>query len=83
MRRFAERGRAGATSPSSGPAGSARATRSRSSGRAPAWLIPRCCAAWMGDLDEMREALAHDDLDGESRGHFTRMLARRDSQSEA
>jgi MOSC domain-containing protein YiiM len=33
--------------------------------------------AWMGDLDEMRAALAHDELDGESRGYFTGVLAKR------
>jgi hypothetical protein len=32
----------------------------------------------MGDLDEMRAALTHDDLDAESRGYFTRKLAKLD-----
>ncbi len=33
--------------------------------------------AWMGDVDEMRAALVHDDLDAESRHVLTRMLAKR------
>lgn len=40
-------------------------------------LIPSLLAVWMGDLDEMRAALIHGDLDDESRGHFTRALAKR------
>ena len=40
-------------------------------------LIPSLLAAWMGDLEEMRAALAHDDIDDESRGHFSRVLAKR------
>lgn len=39
--------------------------------------ITRLLRAWMGDLDEMRMALTHDDLDAESHGHFTRILAKR------
>ncbi|MCW2833824.1 MAG: hypothetical protein JWN68_1777 [Nocardioides sp.] len=40
-------------------------------------LIVSLLRAWMGDLDEMRAALAHDDLDGESRDYFNRALAKR------
>ena len=40
-------------------------------------LIPDLLAAWMGDLDEMRAALANDSLDDESRGYFTQVLAKR------
>ncbi|KRF05932.1 hypothetical protein ASG88_20805 [Nocardioides sp. Soil777] len=39
--------------------------------------IPLLLAGWMGDLDAAREAMGHDGLDGESRAHFTRLLAKR------
>ena len=77
VRRFAARGRAGTylavVSPGVIRAGDPIAVERSGSGL----LIPSLLAAWMGDLDEMRTALAHDDLDDESRGHFTRVLAKR------
>ena len=77
VRRFAARGRAGTylavVSPGVIRAGDPIAVETSGSGL----LIPSLLAAWMGDLDEMRTALAHDDLDDESRGHFTRVLAKR------
>ncbi|UUZ61392.1 MOSC domain-containing protein [Nocardioides sp. B-3] len=77
VKRFAARGRAGTylavVSPGViRPGDSIRVTKSGSG-----LLIPALLAAWMGDLSEMQVALAHDDLDDESRGHFTRVLSRR------
>ena len=40
-------------------------------------LITSLLQAWMGDLELMRAALLHDDLDDESRAYFTRVLAKR------
>lgn len=77
VRRFAERGRsgcyfaveqAGRIAP-----GDAIAVERSGSGLA----VPLLLAAWMGDLDAVHEAMGHDGLDDESRGHFTRVLAKR------
>lgn len=77
VRRFAERGRAGTylavVSPGVIRPGDSITVESSQSGL----LIPTLLRAWMGDLDQMRVLLAHDDLDDESRGHFTRVLAKR------
>lgn len=77
VKRFAARGRAGTylavVSPGVIRPGDSISVSTSGSGL----LIPSLLAAWMGDLDEMRAALAHDDLDDESRGHFTRVLAKR------
>ncbi|PUA79833.1 MOSC domain-containing protein [Nocardioides currus] len=77
VRRFAARGRAGTylavVEPGVIRPGDAIAVARSGSGL----LVPSLLAAWMGDLDEMRSALTHDDLDDESRGHFMRALARR------
>lgn len=79
VRRFAERGRAGTylavVQPGTIRPGDEITVRRSGSGL----LIPSLLRAWMGDLDEMRAALAHDDLDAESRGYFTRKLAQRDA----
>lgn len=77
VRRFAERGRAGTylavVSPGViRPGDSITVDRSHSG-----LLIPTLLQAWMGDLDQMRDLLAHDGLDDESRGHFNRVLAKR------
>lgn len=77
VKRFAGRGRAGTylavVSPGViRPGDPISVTRSGSG-----LLISSLLAAWMGDVSEMRTALAHDDLDAESRGHFTRALAKR------
>ena len=77
VKRFAERGRAG-TYLAVAEAGTIRpgdAITVQRSGSG--LLITSLLQAWMGDLDQMRAALTHDDLDEESRGHFTRTLARR------
>ena len=77
VKRFAARGRAGTYLAVVSP-GVIRPWDSISvSGSGSGLLIPALLAAWMGDLDEMRAALAHDDLDDENRGHFTRVLAKR------
>ena len=77
VKRFAARGRAGTylavVSPGVIRPGDPISVTPSGSGL----LITSLLAAWMGDLDEMRAALAHDDLDDESRGHFTRVLAKR------
>ncbi|KRF35430.1 hypothetical protein ASG94_11955 [Nocardioides sp. Soil805] len=77
VRRFAERGRAGTylavLEPGTIRPGDPITVRSSGSGLA----IPLLLAAWMGDLDAVAEAMTHDDLDEESRRHFTRLLARR------
>lgn len=77
VRRFAERGRAGTylavVSPGAIRPGDAIAVTPSGSGL----LITSLLAAWMGDLTEMRAALAHDALDDESREYFTGVLARR------
>ena len=77
VRRFAERGSGGTylavVSPGAIRPGDAITVTPSGSGL----LITSLLAAWMGDLDEMRAALAHDDLDDESRGYFTGVLAKR------
>lgn len=77
VKRFADRGRAGVylavVQPGTIRPGDSIYVERSGSGL----LIPSLLKAWMGDLDEMRSALAHDDLDAESRGHFTRALAKR------
>lgn len=77
VRRFAARGRAGTylavVTPGTIKPGDPISVERSGSGL----QIPSLLAAWMGDLDEMRAALAHDDLDDESRGYFTRVLAKR------
>ncbi len=77
VRRFAERGRAGTylavLEPGTIRPGDPIAVERSGSGLP----IPLLLAAWMGDLDAVTEAMGHDDLDGESRGHFTRLLAKR------
>lgn len=77
VKRFTARGRAGTylavVSPGVIRPGDAISVTRSGSGL----LIPSLLAAWMGDLSEMEAALAHDDLDDESRGHFTRALAAR------
>ena len=77
VRRFAARGRAGTylsvVSPGIIRPGDEITVERSHSGL----LIPTLLHAWMGDLEEMRVLLAHDDLDEESRGHFTRVLAKR------
>lgn len=81
VRRFAERGRAGTylavVEPGTIRNGDEITVRRSGSGL----RIPDLLRAWMGDVDEMRSALAHDDLDAESRGYFTRKLAKRDAAS--
>ncbi len=77
VRRFAERGRAGCylAVEEAGrivPGDPVVVERSRSG-----LAIPLLLAGWMGDLDAAREAMGHGSLDGESRGHFTRLLAKR------
>lgn len=77
VKRFAARGRAGTylavvTPGTITPGDSITVARSGSG-----LLIPSLLAAWMGDLSEMRAALAHDELGGESRAYFTRVLAKR------
>ena len=77
VKRFAARGRAGTylavVTPGTIKPGDPITVERSGSGL----LITSLLAAWMGDLSEMRAALAHDDLDDESRGHFTRVLAKR------
>lgn len=77
VRRFAERARGGTylavVRPGTIRPGDPIAVERSGSGLA----IPTLLVAWMGDLDAAAEALTRDDLDAESRGHFTRMLARR------
>lgn len=77
VRRFAERGRSGCylavVQPGRIAAGDPIAVERSGSGLA----VPLLLAGWMGDLDAARAALAHDALDGESRAHLTRLLARR------
>jgi MOSC domain-containing protein YiiM len=77
VKRFAERGRAGAylavVQPATIRPGDAITVQGSGSGL----RITSLLQAWMGDLDEMRAALTNDDLDAESRGHFTRTLAKR------
>jgi MOSC domain-containing protein YiiM len=81
VRRFAERGRAGTylavLRPGTIRAGDQITVRRSGSGLRITGLL----RAWMGDLDEMRVALTHDDLDAESRGYFTRRLAKHDASS--
>lgn len=78
IRRFARRGRAGAylavVSPGTIRPGDPIALEPSYSGL----RITHLLRAWMGDLSQMRDALAHDHLDAESRGHFTRALAARE-----
>lgn len=77
VRRFAERGRGGTylavVAPGAIRPGDTVSVSPSGSGL----LISSLLAAWMGDLDEMRAALGHDDLDEESRRHFTKVLAKR------
>jgi MOSC domain-containing protein YiiM len=77
VRRFTERGRSGCylavLQPGRIAAGDAIAVEPSGSGL----VMPRLLAGWMGDLDAAREAMANPALDGESRDHFTRMLATR------
>ena len=77
VRRFAERGRGGTylavMQPGVIRSGDAITVQRSGSGL----LIESLLRAWMGDLDEMRAALVHDDLDAESERHFTRQVARR------
>jgi MOSC domain-containing protein YiiM len=77
VRRFAARGRAGTylavVRPGTIRPGDAISVQGSGSGL----RITSLLRAWMGDLDEMRVALTHEDLDKESRGHFNRALARR------
>ncbi|WP_153505674.1 MOSC domain-containing protein [Cumulibacter manganitolerans] len=77
VRRFAERGRAGTylavVAPGAIAAGDSISVRRSGSGL----LIASLLTAWMGDVAEMRSALAHDDLDDESRARFTQQLATR------
>ncbi|HXH79982.1 MOSC domain-containing protein [Nocardioides sp.] len=77
VRRFTERGRGGTylavVEPGTiRPGDPITVQRSGSS-----LMIVDLLRAWMGDLDEMRSAMAHDDLDDESRGYFTGVLAKR------
>ena len=77
VRRFTERGRGGTylavVEPGTiRPGDQITVERSGSS-----LTIVNLLRAWMGDLDEMRAAMAHDDLDDESRGYFTSVLAKR------
>ena len=80
VRRFADRGRAGAylavVQPGTIRAGDAIAVQRSGSGL----RITSLLRAWMGDLDEMRAALTHDDLDAESHGYFSRVLAKRGAE---
>jgi MOSC domain-containing protein YiiM len=77
VRRFAERGRSGCYLAVERPGriepGDEIGVERSGSGL----TVPRLLAAWMGDLDAAREALASDALDRESRTHLTRLLARR------
>jgi MOSC domain-containing protein YiiM len=77
VRRFAERGRGGTylavVQPGTIRPGDAITVEPSGSGL----RIMSLLRAWMGDLDEMRTALTHPDLDAESRGHFTRALTKR------
>ena len=81
VRRFAERGRAGTylavLEPGAIRPGDEITVQHSGSGL----LITSLLRAWMGDLDQMRVALAPDDLDAESQGYFTRKLARRSQRS--
>ncbi len=78
VRRFAERGRGGTylavLEPGVISPGDEIAVQASGSGL----LITSLLRAWMGDLEETRTALAHPDLDEESRRYFTRTLASRD-----
>lgn len=77
VRRFAARGRAGTYLAVMEP-GTVRPGDPITVQRSGSGLrITNLLQAWMGDLDEMRTALAHLELDAESRGHFTRVLAKR------
>jgi len=77
VKRFAERGRGGTylavVQPGTIRPGDAITVQGSGSGL----RITSLLQAWMGDLDEMRAALTHEDLDAESRGHFTRALGKR------
>ena len=81
VRRFAERGRSGCylavVQPGRIAAGDAVDVVRSGSGLA----VPMLLAGWMGDLDAARDALANDALDGESRTHLARLVARRTSGS--
>ena len=81
VRRFAERGRAGTylavLSPGVIRPGDDVVVQRSGSGLE----ITSLLRAWMGDLDEIRAAMTYDDLDAESHRHFTRVLAKRGSQS--
>ncbi len=77
VKRFAERGRSGTylavVAPGVIRPGDPISVERSGSGL----LIASLLRAWMGDPEAMAAALAHDDLDAESRGHFTRVLAKR------
>lgn len=77
VRRFAERGRGGTylavVEPGVIRPGDEITVERSGSGLA----ITAMLRAWMGDLDEMRAALLHDNLDDESRRFFTRTVAAR------
>ena len=77
VKRFADRGRAGTylavVRPGTIRPGDDIAVERSGSGL----RITSLLRAWMGDPAEMRAALTNEDLDAESRGHFTRALARR------
>ena len=77
VKRFAARGRAGTylavVTPGTIKPGDPISVAPSGSGL----LITSLLQAWMGDLAEMRTALEHEELDGESRGYFTRVLAKR------
>lgn len=77
VKRFAERGRAGAylavVQPGTIRPGDSVTVQGSGSGL----RITSLLQAWMGNLEEMQAALTHDGLDAESRGHFTRALAKR------
>ena len=77
VRRFADRGRGGTylavVQPGTIRPGDAISVQRSGSGL----RITSLLRAWMGDLDEMRSALTHEDLDAESRGHFARALTKR------
>jgi MOSC domain-containing protein YiiM len=77
VRRFAERGRAGCylAVEQAGRIASGDPLVVERSGSGLA--IPLLLAGWMGDLDAAREAMGFESLDGESRRHFTRLLAKR------
>jgi MOSC domain-containing protein YiiM len=77
VRRFTERGRSGcylAVEQAGRIAPGDPVAVGRSGSGLP---VPMLLAAWMGDLDAAREALANPALDQESRGHLTGLLARR------